>query len=87
MVSGGPGAPSANLGAITKSQPAGALCLTNIPSAKPARMPMLPPQALTTKIALRLKFPPPLQAMMMIRMRSPAQTQSTSLARSMNRIK
>eukprot|EP00957_Ditylum_brightwellii_P024230 1827758-Ditylum_brightwellii.AAC.1 len=79
MVSGGPGAPSANLGVITKSQPAGTPHSTSKPSAKPTRKPMLPLQALTAKIPLRLALPPPLQAVMMMRMRNPTQT--------MNRIK
>eukprot|EP00957_Ditylum_brightwellii_P061147 4640071-Ditylum_brightwellii.AAC.1 len=87
MVSDGPGAPSANLVAITKLQHAGVPCPINKPSTEPTRTPMLPPQACTAKIPSRSTLPPLLQAVMMMRMRTLTQTQSTSLARSMNRIK
>eukprot|EP00957_Ditylum_brightwellii_P128809 9825659-Ditylum_brightwellii.AAC.1 len=59
MVSDGSVAPSANLRAIAKSQPAGVPCPTNRPSAKPTRTPMLPLQACTAKIPSRLTLPPP----------------------------
>eukprot|EP00957_Ditylum_brightwellii_P082508 6272735-Ditylum_brightwellii.AAC.1 len=68
-------------------QHAGPPCPTSQPSTEPTRKPILLLQALTTKIPSRLTLPAPLQAVMMMRMRTTTQTLSTSLSKSMNRIK